>query len=124
MGSRAFIDNNFSKGKEFLIHFLDSPEFTLDTLRQIMPSGSSKRKKFELAQDIAIAFEEGKLSSEQILLPYVKRSRQWLSFKLGQVKVIPKQREAQLLLNEFGDDGWYGSIEDNQDQSKYCIRTL
>ena len=47
MGSRAFIDNNFSKGKEFLEHFLDSPEFTLDTLRQIMPSGSSKKKKLD-----------------------------------------------------------------------------
>ena len=57
MGSRAFIDNNFSKGREFLSHFLNSREFTLRTLRQIMPSGSSKKKKFELAQDIAIAFE-------------------------------------------------------------------
>lgn len=123
MGSRAFIDNNFSKGREFLIHFLDSPEFTLDTLRQIMPSGSSKKKKFELAQNIAVAFEEGKLSSDQILLPYVKRSRQWLSFKLGQCKAIPKQQEAQLLLNEFGEEGWYGSIEDNQNDTHYYIRT-
>lgn len=124
MGSRAFIDNNFSKGKEFLKHFLDSPEFTLNTLHQIMPSGSSKKKKHELAHDIATAFEEGRLSPKQILLPYVKRSRHWLSFRLGQVKATPQQQEAHLLLTEFGDDGWYGEIKDNQNNNHYYIRTF
>lgn len=123
MGSRAFIDNDFSKGKEFLIHFLDSPEFTLDTLRSIAGAGSSNKKKNQLAQIIAIAFEEGKLSSDQILLPYVTRSRQWLSFRLGQAEVKPKQKEAKLLLDEFGEEGWYGSIEDHQNDSCYYIRT-
>jgi hypothetical protein len=123
MGSKVFIDNNFSQGREFLIHFLDSPEFTLDILRKIMGSGSSNKKKLELAQDIAIAFEEGNLSFDQILLPYVKRSRQWLSFKLGKTKAIPKQKEAQLLLNEFGEDGWYGAIDDHQNKNHYYIRT-
>ena len=113
MGSKAFISNDFSQGKEFLESFLNSPEFTLDTLRQIMPSGASKKKKFELSQDIAIAFEEGRLSPQQILLPYVKRSRQWLSFKLGQARIIPKKQEAESLLREFGEDGWYGGVTEN-----------
>jgi hypothetical protein len=122
MGSNAFIDDNFPQGKEFLVNFLNSPEFNLDTLRKIKPSNSSRSKKFEIAQDIAVAFEKGDLSANQILLPYVKRSRQWLSFRLGQVQAKSKQKNPKLLLNEFGNEGWYGPLQDNQNNNNYYIR--
>jgi hypothetical protein len=122
MGNNAFTDNNFSQGKEFLINFLNSPEFTLDTLRKIRSSNTSGSKKFEIAQNIAIAFEKGDLSTNQVLLPYVKRSRQWLSFRLGHAQAKPKQKDPKLLLNEFGKEGWYGPIHDNQNSSNYYIR--
>ena len=66
-------------------------------------------------------FEKGNLSADQILLPYIRRSRQWLSFGLGKAQAKPEKKEPKLLLNEFGRDGWYGPLGDGQNCSSFDI---
>lgn len=121
--SNAFVDHGFSSGKEFCEKFLSSPEFTLETLQLIL-SGTSRLKKDELAVHIANALETGQITSDEILLAYVKQSRTWLSFKLGMCACTPNLNSSASLLQEFGQDGWYGPIqESNQSKKKWYIRS-
>lgn len=77
-----------------------------------------------LALRIADALETGKLTPEQILLPYVKQSRTWLSLKKGSCTITPNLNSAEILLTQFGQDGWYGPIHEvTQPEKKWYIRT-
>ncbi len=119
----AFVDNGYAPGREFCEQFLLSPEFTLQSLQPIL-SGSSRLKKAELAAEIANALEQGKVTPETILLEYVKQRKTWLSLKLGTHVLTPNLKPAALFLKEFGDDGWYGPIQEaNQPHKKWYIRT-
>ncbi|WP_414754874.1 hypothetical protein [Anabaena sp. CCY 9910] len=123
MSINAFVDHGFSPGKEFCEQFLSSNEFTVETLR-LISSGTGRLKKAELVEHIANALEKGKLTSDEILLAYVKQSRTWLSLKQGTCAVIPNLNAPASFLKEFGQDGWYGPIhESNQPEKKWYIRT-
>jgi hypothetical protein len=123
MSINAFVDNGYAPGREFCEKFLSSSEFTVETLRLIL-SGSGRLKKAELAVDIANALEKGKLTSDEILLAYVKQPKTWLSLKLGTCALTPNLNSSASLLKEFGQDGWYGPIhEPNQPKKKWYIRT-
>ncbi|TBR60722.1 hypothetical protein B4U84_07670 [Westiellopsis prolifica IICB1] len=123
MSINAFVDHGFPPGEEFCVKFLSSNEFTRETL-QLISSGTSRVKKDELAIYIVNAFEKGQLTSDDILLAYVKQPRTWLSLKLGKCARTPNLNSAASLLQEFGQDGWYGPIqEQNQPHKKWYIRT-
>lgn len=123
MSINAFVDHGFSQGREFCEQFLSSNEFTVETL-QLISSGTGRLKKAELAVNIADALEKGKLTSDDVLLAYVKQSRTWLSLKLGTCAFSPNLNSAASLLQEFGEDGWYGPIQQlNQPEKKWYIRT-
>ncbi|MDZ8034998.1 hypothetical protein [Nostoc sp. DedSLP04] len=123
MSVNAFVDHGFPPGQEFCVKVLSSPEFTVETLG-IISSQTSRLKKAELAVDIANGLEKGKLTSDEILLAYVKQSRRWLSLKLGTCVRTPNLNSSASLLQEFGQDGWYGPIyEPNQPKKKWYIRT-
>lgn len=123
MSINAFVDNGYAPGKEFCEKFLSSNEFTVQTL-QLISSGSSRLKKNEVALHIADALEKGKITPEEVLLGYVKQPRMWLSLKLGSCATFPNLNSSASLLKEFGDDGWYGPIQEpNQPQKQWYIRT-
>lgn len=123
MSINAFVDQGFSPGREFCEKFLSSNEFTVETL-QLISSGASRAKKGELALNIVNALEAGKLTSDEILLAYVKQPRTWLSLKIGACTRTPKLNSAASLLQEFGNEGWYGPIQEaNQPNKKWYIRT-
>ncbi|MDZ8083326.1 MAG: hypothetical protein RMX35_30210, partial [Nostoc sp. DcaGUA01] len=122
MSINAFVDRGFRPGNEFCVKFLSSPEFTVETLG-IISSQTSRLKKAELAVDIANALEKGELTSDEILLAYVKQPRTWLSLKLGTSACTPNLNSSASLLQEFGQDAWYGPIqESNQSKKKWYIR--
>ncbi len=123
MSINAFVDHGYDPGREFCEKFLSSSEFTVETL-QLICSESDRLKKFELAVYVADALEKGKLTSDEILLAYVKQSRTWLSLKLGKCACTPNLKPAASLLKEFGQDGWYGPIQEpSQPHKKWYIRT-
>ncbi|MBF2008191.1 MAG: hypothetical protein IGS49_22785 [Chlorogloeopsis fritschii C42_A2020_084] len=123
MSINAFVDPGFPPGEEFCVGFLSSNEFTRETL-QFISSGTGRLKKAELAVHIANALEKGKLTSDEILLAYVKQPRQWLSLKIGTCTCTPNLNSPASLLKEFGQDDWYGPIQEpNQSQKKWYIRT-
>ncbi|MBW4511388.1 MAG: hypothetical protein KME64_33485 [Scytonematopsis contorta HA4267-MV1] len=123
MDISAFVDNGFSPGKEFRVKFLSSNEFTVDTLRKIISSGTSHLRKDEIATCLGNALEKGDITSEEVLLTYVKQPRKWLSIKLGKCDCTPNLNSSATLLTEFGKDGWYGPIEDPSQCKKWYIRT-
>ncbi len=102
MSINAFVDNGYSPGKEFCHQLLSSKEFTVETLERIL-SGASGSKKEVLVLRITDALETGKLTPEQILLPYVKQSRTWLSLKClkpGSCTITPNLNSGAILLEE------------------------
>ncbi|MBD1933336.1 MULTISPECIES: hypothetical protein [Cyanophyceae] len=121
MSPNAFVDNGFPSGIDFCIQFLSSPEFNVVTLRKLAPSASSKEKKQDLALRVAHALEQGQLTSNQVLLEYVKQPRMWLSLKQGQCEKTPNLKSPAQLLREFGKQGWYGPITDSTTPRKWYI---
>lgn len=120
MSINAFVDNGFPEGTEFCSQFLKSKEFTTDTLSNIKKSRS--RKKIDIASNIVEALEKATISPNQILLEYVKQPRTWLSFKLGKTTLTYQAKDPQILLQKFGEDGWYGPIRDLENDKNYYIR--
>lgn len=119
----AFVDHGFSPGREFCEQLLSSNEFTSETLK-LISSVTSRLKKSELAIHIANALEKGQLTSDQILVGYVKQPRQWLSLKQGKLMQTPSLNNSASLLTEFGQEGWYGPIQEpNEPHKKWYIRT-
>lgn len=123
MNINAFVDSGFSPGREFCVKFLSSKEFTVNILRGLISSGKRNLRKDEIASGVADALEKGKLTSDEILLTYVKQSRTWLSLKIGQHLQTPNLNSPTLLLNEFGEEGWYGPIHDSSQEQTWYIRT-
>jgi hypothetical protein len=118
----AFIDQGFPEGKTFCTQFLYSPEFSSNILRALSKSGGNKTK-YDLADSLAISLVNQTLSPEEILRAFVKQPRKWLSFKIGHCKKEPIFEPAKKLLTEFGKDGWYGPIGDQNSSRKWYIRT-
>ena len=123
MDINAFVDCGFSPGSEFCVKFLSSKEFTVDILQELILSGKRNLRKHEVASRVADAFEKGKLTSDKILLAYVKQPRIWLSIKIGLHLCTPTLNSPALLLSEFGEEGWYGPIQESNQKKKWYIRT-
>lgn len=123
MSINAFVDNNYPPGKEFCVKFLSSPEFKVETLRTLISSTKSQRKD-EIAANIADALENKSISSEDVLLAYVKQPRTWLSIKTGSSGFLAQQPNSPTsLLSEFGKDGWYGPIKEPNEKKEWYVRT-
>jgi hypothetical protein len=123
MSVNAFVDNGFPPGTDFCIRFLSSPEFNITTLRGLAASAPSHEKKEAIALRIAHALERGELTADKVLLTYVKQPRTWLSLKQGYCTRTPELAPSALLLREFGEEGWYGPINNSTDLRKWYIRT-
>jgi hypothetical protein len=123
MSINAFVDNGFSPGREFCFKFLSSKEFNVATLRKLVSSGTSQNRKEEVAVRVANALEKGELTPDKVLLAYVKQPRTWLSIKLGQCTWTPNLNSSALLLREFGEEGWYGPIQEPNQLKTWYIRT-
>lgn len=57
------------------------------------------------------------------MLAYVKQSRTWLSIKTGLHLSNPTLNSPALLLREFGKEGWYGPIQDPNQEKTWYIKT-
>lgn len=124
MSINAFVDYGFPSGRDFCVQFLSSPEFKAATLKEIAPSVPSKEKKEKIALYIADSLEKGQLNPDEVLLAYVKQPRMWLSLKQGQSAYTPNLKSPALLLREFGEEGWYGPLQDITGLRKWYIRTF
>jgi hypothetical protein len=118
----AFIDKGFPSGKIFCTQFLNSSEFTLETLKSLVKNGKSK-PKYELAENLAESLEKQEISKDKVLSAYVQQPRKWLSFKIGCCKNYPEYSSSEKLLTDFGANGWHGPIKDACNVSKWYIRT-
>ncbi len=121
-GPEAFIDKGFPDSKTFCTQFLNSPDFTLGTLKALVKGGKSK-PKYDLATSLAESLENHEISEDEILLAFVRQPRKWLSFKIGRCEQYPTHEASEILLTEFGEDGWYGPIKDVDDSRSWYIRT-
>ena len=121
-GVEAFVDRGFPDSKTFCSQFLYSPEFSVNTLKSLVKSGKSQQK-YDLAVNLAAALENQTIDSEEILLAFAQQPRKWLSLKLGHCEKHPVLKTASSLLTGFGEDGWYGPIEDLETSRKWYIRT-
>lgn len=120
-GVKAFVDHGFS-GRDFLKHFLASPEFTSSTLKKILPSAKSSQGKDGLVNDILYALDSGVITENDILSAYIDQPKQWLSFQLGNHLEEPKLADSTLLLRNFGEEKWYGAIFNKERNKKWYIR--
>jgi hypothetical protein len=122
-GIEAFVDKGFPEGEIFCAQFLYSSEFNLGTLKGLVNHGKS-RKKTDLATSIAKSLETQEIGKRDVLLAFIRQPRKWLSFKLGVCTHYPVHQSAEILLTEFGEEGWYGPIRDLEDDSRtWYIRT-
>ena len=121
MGIDAFIDHGFSD-RDFLRHFLSSPEFTVATLKKLIPSKKSNQSKEDLVTEIEDALDRKVISAEDILLAYLEHPKPWLSFKLGSHLKEPDLDDAAFILRNFGEEKWYGAISDGKSNKKWYIR--
>lgn len=120
-GVKVFVDHGFS-GRDFLSHFLASPEFTNSTLKKILPSAKSSQGKDGLVNDVVCALDSGVITENDILLAYIAQPKQWLSFQLGNHLEEPNLADSTLLLRNFGEEKWYGAIFNKERNKKWYIR--
>ena len=112
MSIKAFVDNGYPEGSEFLTQFLSSPDFSDNTLKKLS-SLSNRFNKRQKALEIIDLLDKGELSKEEIMLAYVKQPKVWLSLKQKQIMIeTPRLQEPLQLLKKFGENGWYGPIRD------------
>jgi len=123
MSVHAFAKDSFSSKRDFCLQFLSSVEFNAATLKELAPSASSQTKKEQIVMHIAQSLDKGELTLNEVLLAYVKQPRKWLSIKQGRCICTPNLKSPALLLEEFGDDGWYGPIQEFTGQQKWYVRT-
>ena len=123
MDINAFVDCGFPPGRDFCVKFLSSKEFTADILRGLISSGQRNLKKDVVASKVADALEKGNLTPDEVLLAYVKQPRTWLSIKTGLHFLTPTLNSPALLLSEFGEEGWYGPIQEPNQPKYWYIRT-
>jgi hypothetical protein len=124
MSIQAFVDNGYSQGSEYCRQFLSSPEFKQKTLLSILGYPLTRsNKKIELSQKITESLEKKQISDNEVLLAYVKQPRMWLSLKTGEHSQIPRLMPPAQLLDQFGEEGWYGPIVDSNSPRIWYIRT-
>lgn len=124
MSNKVFIDNGYPSGYEFLEKFLSSPDFLSKTLYEINPLHRSFNKT-QKASEIINLLKQGVLTKNEILLSYVKQTRNWLSFKKkSKTLSFPQFQDPLILLENFGDDGWYGPIKDPDSSRVWYIYIL
>lgn len=73
----AFIDHGFSEASTFARSFLNSPDFTVQTLHRILGKGSRGSKE-ELAGEVWRRLDNGDLDPLVVLLQWTAQPRRWL----------------------------------------------
>ena len=120
-GVKAFVDHGFTD-RDFLRQFLSSPEFTISTLKKLVPSAKANHKKEYLAYDIISALDNQLILESDVLLSYLEQPKQWLSFQVGKHLEEPKLDNPSFLLRNFGEEKWYGAIFDAKRNKKLYVR--
>lgn len=110
MGVDAFIDHGFSN-EAFRKNFLLSREFQTSILKSLIPSSTSSLNKENLVKRVIEALDNNHLSPNHVILANIVQSRSWLSFRLGRCHHLPVLSDPGLLLDRFGEEGWYGPIQ-------------
>jgi hypothetical protein len=120
----AFIDYGYSELPKnlFAEKFLESPDFTVQLLRQINGKKGSSENKEKIAKLIAEKISQKILDPEEVMLNYLAKPRGWLSFKTGKYSLLPERKSVDLLLEEFGDSDWYGPLYSSDGLSVWYAR--
>lgn len=123
MGKNAFVDLGYQSGRDFSNFFFGSPDFSQATLRRLVDH-DTRATKDALAFETARALAEGELRPDTVLQALADQPRQWLSLRFGEAVRFPPMTSASQLLTSYGQDGWYGPIQDNLGRSRLYIRSL
>jgi hypothetical protein len=120
----VFIDYGYSELPKNLYaeKFLESPDFTVQLLRQINGKKGSSENKEKIAKLIAEKISQKNLTSEWVISNYLAKPRGWLSFKTGKYSVLPQCKSVNILLEEFGDSDWYGPLHSTDGLSVWYAR--
>lgn len=117
--SFTFADSGYT-GENFTRQFIEQ-EFTSTSLSRILETRKNIRHK-ELANLAQKQIVSGQLSTARLWEEYISRDCNWISFKLGKYEKSQfSLNKADILLYEFGEDGWYGPIQFNN--KEYLLRT-
>lgn len=124
----AFVDLRYQEGDFFCEKFLSSPEFTSELLKEInkkftVEKRSSKKDKEGYAHNLAQALRFNELNASDLLLEYVKKTRTWLSFKIGSCLNYPTLNNPKNLLTQFGGNAWYGPIKESNSSKVWYVKT-
>lgn len=116
---KIFIDRGYSDPHTFCIQFLQSPEFKLETLMKFIDYHPNKSSA---ATDVARKVRDNSIDKKLLMLEYAKQTRQWFALKTGEFPDPFEAEDPEKLLTEFGDENWYGPIENDEDDSKFYFR--
>jgi hypothetical protein len=121
MAIKAFIDLGYTEPETFCLRFLESPDFSFETLKKFI---NRPAKKGGLAADLSQYVIDGRINKDEILLEYAKQPRRWFTFKNGDYSDldIVELEEPDILLTEFGQQKWYGPLDDPDEGSYYYFR--
>ena len=116
----VFIDKGFTDSETFCIQFLQSPEFKLETLKMYSDYHPDKSSA---ATDVARKIRIGEVDIDQLMLDYAKQPRQWFALKVDGQPELFEAKDPKILLTQFGEEDWYGPIENKEDHSHLYLRT-
>ncbi|MGB2927121.1 MAG: hypothetical protein WBB82_17615 [Limnothrix sp.] len=115
--SLTLVDHGY-QGEEFTRQFIKQ-EFTKASLSRI--AGKTAPTHEELVNLVHKQILSGELNTNRLWSEYIKRDCNWLSFKIGtHEEGNLTLNNPDILLHEFGEDGWYGPIR--QDGKEYLLR--
>ncbi len=120
MQPKPFILRYKLEGTPFAVLFLAADDFDVHALRRICKElgVSSAGTKANLIDQIAPFL--GRWSEDTaivILRNLIRRSKKWLTFRLGTVHHCPILRDPTNLVFTRGEPSWYGPIEDPDNTS-------
>ncbi len=128
MGIKAFVLYNFEPTL-FFERFLQSPDFTVDELRQMTKDWDvtgSKSTRNDVVNTIMTSLGETTLDTlAPRVMPYLlKRPKEWLSLRVGEVKRTPDQGAPATLATSRGEEEWYGPLcrQDDTASARWYIR--
>jgi hypothetical protein len=111
MGTDAFVLRYEAEGRIFTDLFLASPDFDVETLKNICRDLglSITGNRTELIGRIAIA-SEGSVARRTIIQHLVSRKKGWVALKLGRISTLPDCLDPNDLVMSEGEQQWYGPI--------------
>jgi hypothetical protein len=119
------------KERNFLNAFLNSPDFHIDSLKEICRSFDSAysfyKPKTSLISLIVdkVRPEENRrhLLRDEVIEKLVTRNKEWMAFRRGKITRLPKCHDPHELLFFPGKNEWYGPIQvPNDESAQWYIR--